>query len=368
MLMILISFLLNSGLIAVHALEEECYLGNQESSKSYELSCDGSKNVLDLPPITKTAKWMNTERIFFVETSGRAFLSPRSSCTVESALRSSNLAMVVALTSKTLDLSNNATCHLFKRFGNIRLFFHHVDVDQIFQGTPIEKIHKSGKLGSSVAKPLAAVAHYSDAIRDILVFQYGGFYSDLDRVFIKSPQNLTNSVSSDLIPQQSMETTKTFGQKLSNSFFHFTAGHPFLEQVIQEFSSSFDPGLNGWASAGPDLFTKILHRLCGVKEGTWPEISEKRFNLETCQGFQVSHPKYTYPVAWFEAALLWTPRRTNKEWKQMFSSTVSIHFYFSSVSNKERCHQPHKYGKMKPAYAYLGPKYCPLSFWSEQEF
>jgi len=355
--------------LTVYALEQECSIRKQSRHESIEPTFDGSTQTLDLPPITKPSKWSDQERIFFVETSGRSFLPPRSACTVESALRSSSdLAMVVALTAKTLDLSHNATRHLYEKFGGTRLFFHYVDLDEIFSGTPIENLHKSGRLGSSVAKPLAKVAHYSDAVRDVLVHKFGGFYSDLDRVFIKSPENLTNSVSTDLVPYASMKTTKTFGQKLSNSFFHFDSGHPFLKMAIEEFSTAFDPGIGGWASAGPDLFTKILHRLCGVAEGSWPEITEDRFNPEKCRGVTVSHPKLTYPVPWFEAALLWTPRRSNKEWKEFFSSAVSIHFYFSSVSNKERCHRPQQYGKMKPAYAYLGPKYCPLSFWSEKEF
>ena len=65
--------------------------------------------------------------------------------------------------------------------------------------------------------------------------------------------------------------------------------------------------------------------------------------------------------------MLWTPRRTEGEWARFFAETVSVHFYFSSVSNQEKCF-PGTYGEEEPAYAYLGPRYCPISYWSEDEF
>ena len=138
--------------------------------------CDGRKHIVKLASIEESSKWIDSDKMFFVETSDRPFLPPRSACAVESAIgQGAGLAVIVAMTSKTLDLSHHATCLLYNKFSETSLFLRHIDVDQIFEGTAIEHLHKTGILGSSIAKPLAKVAHYSDAIRDILIFKYGGF-------------------------------------------------------------------------------------------------------------------------------------------------------------------------------------------------
>ena len=76
--------------------------------------------IIRLPSLADSAdKWLGAaDRIFFAETSFQPFLPPRSACAVESALRlaqESGLAVVVAMTSETVDLSHNATCRLYRQ-------------------------------------------------------------------------------------------------------------------------------------------------------------------------------------------------------------------------------------------------------------
>ena len=90
--------------------------------------------------------------LFFVESSGRNYLSPRDTCAIESAIKNSGLAghIIVAMTSPFLDvMANNATCHLYTEHEGKNVFFRHVNVDTIFKGTPIQDLHLNGNLKHS---------------------------------------------------------------------------------------------------------------------------------------------------------------------------------------------------------------------------
>ena len=91
----------------------------------------------------------NNNNLFFVESSGRNYLTPRDTCAIESAIKNSGLAgnIIVAMTSPFLDVTaNNATCHLYTEHEGKNVFFRHVNVDSIFKGTPIHDLHINGNL------------------------------------------------------------------------------------------------------------------------------------------------------------------------------------------------------------------------------
>ena len=83
--------------------------------------------------------------MFFIESSGRDHLLTRQTCAVESAVKNSKIEQFyVIMTSPMLNVTaNNATCQLLRRNSNV--IFKHVNLDKLFEDTPIEKIHK-GKL------------------------------------------------------------------------------------------------------------------------------------------------------------------------------------------------------------------------------
>ena len=77
-----------------------------------------------------------TSKIFFIESSGRDHLLNKQICSIESAVRNSNIdKVVVTMTSKNLNLAaNNATCQMFFSYQG-KLLFRHVDKDKLFKGT-----------------------------------------------------------------------------------------------------------------------------------------------------------------------------------------------------------------------------------------
>ena len=91
----------------------------------------------------------SNNKLFFVESSGRNYLTPRDGCAIESAVKNSGLDgyIIFAMTSPTLNiLANNITCHLYQKFSGRNVHFLHINVETFFKGTPIQKLHEKGLL------------------------------------------------------------------------------------------------------------------------------------------------------------------------------------------------------------------------------
>ena len=58
--------------------------------------------------------------MFFIETSGRSWLTPREACTLESAEKFPNLHINMIFMAKELDLNDNSTCYLYQNSKKIR--------------------------------------------------------------------------------------------------------------------------------------------------------------------------------------------------------------------------------------------------------
>ena len=64
-----------------------------------------------------------------------------------------------------------------------------------------------------------------------------------------------------------------------------------------------------------------------------------------------------------------TDKRLSLEnWEDFFKNAYSVDFFSSSMGNKQRVLRSQFYGKEKPAYNYLAPKYCPTSYFSAKVF
>ena len=73
-------------------------------------------------------------------------------------------------------------------------------------------------------------------------------------------------------------------------------------------------------------------------------------------------------MSWMEATEMASPKKSAKEWEEVVRDSYSIDFFRSSSNNTTPILKLKYYGRKIPAYAYLGPKYCPLSFYSENTF
>ena len=88
-------------------------------------------------------------KLFFIESSGRNYLTPRDACAIESAIKNSGLDgyIIYAMTSPSMNiLANNVTCHIYHKYSGQGVHFLHVNVDNFFRGTPIQHLHEKGLL------------------------------------------------------------------------------------------------------------------------------------------------------------------------------------------------------------------------------
>ena len=177
-----------------------------------------------------------------------------------------------AFTSPVLNsLANNATNQLYKEsYSNGKLSFLHIDVDQLFKATPLQELHEQNKFESltkvhdeSLTKDLIKSVHYSDAIRLVLVYKYGGFYSDLDMVILKPLTELRNVLSCDENGSEEYKDVKDqpedfLGKKVSNAIFHFEKEHVFVNQCLQSFANNFD---GKWGSGGKHIYNLVILKI-----------------------------------------------------------------------------------------------------------
>ena len=70
--------------------------------------------------------------------------------------------------------------------------------------------------------------HYSDLMRVLVAYKFGGLYSDLDIVTLKPipPELPENFMIADV------------SRRLGNCFFKFERGHPFLETLMRDIVSN----------------------------------------------------------------------------------------------------------------------------------
>ena len=160
-----------------------------------------------------------------------------------------------------------------------------------------------------------------------------------------------------------------WGDSISNAFFHNDAGHIFLQTAIKYFKSMFVNGV--WASSGPVVLSKALDDICGQLNKQTRPLNPIDYSRTLCSGMRVVEPRLFYPVNWFHASEL-QQSRLKEHWEELFKKSLVVHFYGSSQEGSgggvQRVLRPNNYGKEKPAMTYLGPRECPLSFYSTRPF
>ncbi len=204
---------------------------------------------------------VETHQVFFLETSGRPFLSGRQSCSIESAARNSQLTSKVIFMSSFLNLSTSYSfCQLYHAYRNVE--FYTINYEKLFEDTPVEGILSRIELAAS-----HKLTHLSDIARKALVFKYGGFYLDLDVLVLKSLKRLTNVYPLELRTRRSKLKNcfvEANGQKtklLNNGQFHLVAKHELAREALYLINKTYNPKSDSRVQCGPGTSGKALMQL-----------------------------------------------------------------------------------------------------------
>ena len=374
-----------------------------DSNKGDKLLCDKSSDIIKLQPIVSAAKgdedgtFNNVDlendrrtKVFFVESSKTDYLHQRQACAIESMVetqrsgragKKSNILVIVVMTSSVLNIeANNASQQIYKRYiapfrnapHNAPVVFRYAGEyppDSILLDTPLDTDGLWGYITSNPDDSFR-IAHISDTFRLALIYRFGGWYADFDTVSLKSLDELGEGIffSTDHIGFNMADNNTA---ELANGFFGFV-GKPFrkskfLYRAMELFPSRYNREV--WTSGGSGVLSQALRDHCYISDAAANTTMMGHHDSEDkCQGIHVIEPYNFFPIPWQVGLHLLTPPRTEKEWKNTFRKSYSVDFYRSSLGITRSIMKPKFYGSKLPAYAYLGPKYCPLSFYSEKFF
>ena len=162
------------------------------------------------------------DKAFFIETSGSGDLSFRQACAVESlALHNPNLTVYVLFVNVKINNSVNTLNILKEEYENIRLIS--INLDDYMAGTPLEHWYHC----INWKKGPYHVNNLSNGLRLLTLTKYGGYYFDLDFVFVRPVTGYRNFVAA----QDNYD--------VNNGAIHSELRNPLMELAIKDFVNNF---------------------------------------------------------------------------------------------------------------------------------
>ncbi|KAK7076006.1 hypothetical protein SK128_014032 [Halocaridina rubra] len=224
------------------------------------------KNIFD-----EERLWRDENRynIFLIETSCNPKPTYRSWCSVESMAQNNPKATVwFVMTSPVIHLQDGLAQDLGDKYSNLQYVT--VDLDRVFNGTPLEELYKSKAWHENTAWP---AANLSNMIRKALIWHTGGFYSDTDAICIAPLTSLRNVIGMATI------------NLVNGAAFHFDRHHPMLWHFMEYLNKNFDPFT--WGKNGPQTVSAVLRDVCGFQD--------LRQGIE-CQGIKILSAQAFNPI------------------------------------------------------------------------
>lgn len=252
--------------------------------------------------------------IFFTETnSQRKQMNLKQMCSIESAALN-NPKATIYIYSFNASVDKN----LFEIYENIR--FIETNAERIFQNSVLENWWTRGGKDLVLNSPYSK-AHLADAIRMVLLHKFGGIYSDLDTINIKSFSYLLNFNGVGFMTEFSKPS-------IGNGILVFKKRHKLLELAMKELIYNYEP--NEWGFNGPLLFIRAIKNYCRTEDIylqlNFKDETEiyKNKNKSVCD-VDIFPERYFYPLNWQRYRKLF--KRNEKLDVSSFKESYSVHFY-----------------------------------------
>ncbi|GAB6027501.1 Lactosylceramide 4-alpha-galactosyltransferase [Chamberlinius hualienensis] len=265
----------------------------------YQLSCQ---------VMNKSAGCISIERpIFFVELSGRAQLSYRAACAIESAARHHPEWPIILYNRSYI-----ASDKLFSLLINLKNFhLKDLNLEILFNNTPLKNWYQSG----IYRKGPYWIEKLSDAIRLVVLWNNGGIYLDTDAIVLRSMSELCNVIG--------LETL----YKVNGAVLVFDKQSPFLKRCMNKFEINFNPFI--WGTEGPSLLTETVIKTCNLKSES--ELYHMVSKDYTCEGLGVLPWHSFYPLPWPMWPKLFS---VVYEFQQDLSCSYTLHLWNSMSKEK----------------------------------
>lgn len=236
-------------------------------------------------PYSDSIDTVGNRRIFYLETSGRPYLTRRQCCTVESVAKNNPDRPIQVFMAADHLLLNSSWLKVLENYPNVQIVM--FDIEDYFTGTPLDEWYHEEEWKETLYK----VVHLSDYMRVLTLLKGGGMYMDLDYIVMKrlDEETLKNFV---LVETAEMKL-------LSNSVIHFEKGHWFIDEMIKRLNKYYEP--IDYMFHGPGLISNLMARLCNLKRG--------QLESNNCTDIRVLPHTYFCPIS-------------NVEWKILFRNVT----------------------------------------------
>uniref|UniRef100_A0A8C5MDK8 Alpha 1,4-glycosyltransferase domain-containing protein n=1 Tax=Leptobrachium leishanense TaxID=445787 RepID=A0A8C5MDK8_9ANUR len=240
--------------------------------------------------------------IILLEVSDRMNPPPLVLCSIESIARVYPERPVVFFMKGLPDIeSGDYQTQARKRFPVLssfeNIYFFPLRMDELYADTPFLPWYKK----VDPAKERYWIHVSADGCRLAAMWKYGGIYMDTDVIAMRP------------IPYKNFLAAET-GDCCSNSVFGLDPRHNFTWQCMEDFVESYRGDL--WAHQGPQLFTRIMKKTCGM-----PTFKEEED--ASCGNIPYFHPQRLYPI-------LYSSWKSYYEvWKEIptFNDSYSLHLW-----------------------------------------
>ncbi|XP_042859246.1 lactosylceramide 4-alpha-galactosyltransferase-like [Penaeus japonicus] len=247
--------------------------------------------------------------VFLVESACKSTPTYRAWCAVESFARENPKAEVwYVMTTSAVNNTNGLPGRLLDHYPNLHVVS--ADLDMVFNNTLLEEFFTSGAWYRNTPWPMIQI---SDLLRVLLVWRYGGFYSDTDTVCLKSISPLKNVIV----------TSTGDRNHIANGVFHFTNRHEFITFIMSTMTKMYSP--RAWGSMGPNTFNRCTREYCKLPnlQSLFPKEREDPIK---CGNITVLPEYYLLPYPWNQY------RKIFREggWKNFIAThkkTYAIHAY-----------------------------------------
>merc|ERR1712150_24157 len=138
---------------------------------------------------------------------------------------------------------------------------------------------------------------------------------------------------------------------IQNAFVCLDRNHRLAWRIMEEMAATFT-NKSERAALGPVLTSNTIKKLYNI-------TNFSRFKGADLEVLPVSS---FLPIGCNKANDLWN-YEAHQDWDEVFKCSYAVHF-FSYLTSKK----PIRKELQHEAYSYLGPKHCPISYWSTDKF
>ncbi|XP_063842743.1 lactosylceramide 4-alpha-galactosyltransferase-like isoform X2 [Scylla paramamosain] len=246
--------------------------------------------------------------IFLMDTACNPTPKFRVWCSVESWARQNPERQVwFLLTSDRIEDNTGLSSTLLHQYANLQVVT--ADLDDMFRDTPLLLLFNERKWTKTWPVELL-----SDMLRVLVLWWWGGVYSDTDVISVRTLTLPNNSLGFE------------HSNSLGSAFYSFQARHPALYQLMRDMHKYFKP--KQWGSIGPIAITRVMEKICGEKT----KMLIHRAPV-TCPGNVTLFPQRTfYPMLYSQFEYYFLPGNGNK-FNETFSRSFALHFWNKMSKN-----------------------------------